>query len=126
MDLIEKAKKYIEDLEELKDNLSYDYEENYNKILEIANNFDNDFEDIYLTDIFYNSDFITEDDATDRLEQELKDYGLDRARCFINDTTEDTIYKLDGYGNLENVCTSDFENVIDDMIDEIKYNLEII
>lgn len=125
MELIEKAKKYIEELEILRDNLSFDYEENYNKILKIANNFDNDFEDIYLTDIFYDFDIVKEEEAECRLQNELNNgCGLDRARCFINDTTADTVYKISAYGNLENVHQSDFEEIIDELIWNIKYNLE--
>ena len=124
MELVEKAKKYIEELEILRDNLSFDYEENYNRILKIANNFDNDFEDIYLTDIFYDFDIVKEEEAESRLKYELENGGIDRVRCFINDTTADTVYKIDGYGNLENVYIGDFENIIDELIWNIKHNLE--
>ena len=108
----------------MKDNLSYDYEENYNRILEIAINFDNDFEDIYLTDIFYSYDIITEDEAESRVYEELKNFGLDRVRCMLSDTTADTMYKIDAYGNLYNVGINDFENIIDELIWNIKHNLE--
>lgn len=123
MELIEKAKKYIEELEILRDNLSFDNEENYNKIMEIANNFDNDFEDIYLTEIVDSYDIIDQDGAEHRLQKELNDYGLDRVRVFISGTRPDTVYKL-VYNNLENVYQSDFEDIIDDLIWNIKHNLE--
>lgn len=127
MELIEKAKKYIEELEILRDNLGYDYEENYNKIEKIAINFDNDFEDIYLADIFYDFDIVKEEEAESRLQNELKNgCGIDRVRCFINDTTADTVYKITAYGNLENVHISDFEEIIDELIWNIKHNLENI
>lgn len=124
LELVKKAKKYIKELEELKDNLTYDYYENYSKIFEIANNFDSDFDDIYLVDMLYESDIITEDEAEDRLKYEIDEYGLDRARCFINDTTADTVYKISAYGNLQNVYISDFEDIIDEMINEIKKEIK--
>ena len=123
MELVEKAKEYIEKLEILRDNLSFDNEENYNKIMEIANNFDNDFEDIYLTEIVDSYDIIDQDGAEHRLQKELNDYGLDRVRVFISGTRPDTVYKL-VYNNLENVYQSDFEDIIDDLIWNIKHNLE--
>lgn len=124
MELIEK---YIEELEILRDNLGYDYEENYNKILEIANNFDNDFKNIYLADIFYDFDIVKEEEAENRLLNELNNGGgIDRARCFINSTTADTVYKMSVYGNLENVYISDFENIIDELICYIIHNLEYL
>ena len=125
MELIEKAKKYIEELEILRDNLGYDYEENYNEIEKITINFDNDFEDIYLTDIFYGFDIVKEEEAESRLQNELNNgCGIDRVRCFINSTTADTVYKITAYNNLENVHISDFEEIIDELIWNIKHNLE--
>ena len=46
--------------------------------------------------------------------------SLSRLRCFIGDTYDNNIYKLDGYGNLENVSNDDFEYCIDECIEKLK------
>ena len=51
--------------------------------------------------------------------------SVSRLRCFINDTNDDNIYKLDGYGNLENVNINDFEFCIDEAITKLKESLEV-
>lgn len=119
--MVEKAKKYIEKLEELKDNLSYDNEHNYNKLIEIANNFDYDF-DTCIIELTH--DLIDEEIAEDILKSELERGGIDRARCFIGDTTTDSVYKMNGYGNLENVYISDFEDIINNIINEIEKEIK--
>ena len=58
------------------------------------------------------------------VDDEILDYlikenssDINRLRCFIGDTYSDTIYKVNDYGNLENVEQDDFSYVIDEMIE---------
>ena len=98
--MIEKAKKYIEELKELREELSYSNEYNFNRLTEIVNNFDYDFDTCLIT---ITQDIVEEEIVEDILRSELERGGIDRVRCFIGDTTSDSIYKIDAYGNLQNV-----------------------
>lgn len=77
----------------------------------------------YTTDKITNYDFVTED----LLEYIVKENATDlsRLRCFINNTYEDNIYMLDGYGNLRNVDNGDFENLIDDIVSYLQNEVTV-
>ena len=98
----------------LKNNLdNFSDLELYHKLSNVANECD-------LTHIIYNSDLRTSDEIDDMIVNNIHDYDVDRLRCFIGDTYSASVYKLDGYNNLDNVSCSDFEEIID----EILYELE--
>ena len=88
--------------------------ENYNKIYNLISDCDE------LLEILYDYNFIDYLEAENILINETKEGGIDRARCFIGDTYSDDIYKLNGYGNLANICDQDFESLINDIIDYLK------
>ena len=98
-------------------------EENYCHIWNACAEFDNNHSGSYITDKITNYDFVTED----LLEYIVKENATDlsRLRCFINNTYEDNIYMLDGYGNLRNVDNGDFENLIDDIIGDLQYDITV-
>lgn len=118
-------KETIKNFEELKENLTYDKEENYCNLVNIAIDYDNEAQDdLYLYDTIQElCNFVDEEILQQLIKENAKD-GLSRLRYFINNTYDDTIYKLDGYENLENVDNSDFEYCIDECIEKLKTKLE--
>lgn len=119
---ITRRKKLINELNEAKENLGVFTKDNYDKIYKILEEFDNE-NCTYYIDNLRQSDFLEDDDLDYFLEKEAKD-GVDRLRCFINDTYSDDMYRLDGYGNLANITIGDFENLIDDLIYQIEQDIE--
>lgn len=116
--------KTIEKLEELKNNLSYDWEQDYCDMVNTMIDYDNEAQDnLYLYDHLRDCvEFVTWEDMEYLISQCEND--VDRLRCFIGDTYSADIYKLDGYGNLENVDKSDFEYCIEEAIDILETSLK--
>lgn len=114
---------FIEQLKNLKADLSYDMEKNYCDIWNACADFDNEHSGSYLTDKITEYDFVTEE----LLEYIVKENATDlsRLRCFIGKTYDADIYMLDGYGNLQNVEDSDFENLIDDLVSDLQYDITV-
>lgn len=121
-DDLERAE-FIERLKYLKQDLSYDMESNYGAIWNLCSDFDNTHRDSYTTSVIDQYDFVTEDLLEYIVKENASD--LSRLRCFINDTYDDSIYMLDGYGNLKNVEESDFENLIDDIVSDLQSDMTI-
>lgn len=70
-------------------------------------------------------DFMTYDEAEDYLREELTSGGLDRLINAIGDISASlSMYKMDAYGNLEDIDPDDFislkENLLEVIDDEIK------
>lgn len=114
---------FIEELLELKNDLSYDQSSNYSKIWNACADYDNNHRGVYLTDRIIEKDFVTEE----LLEYIVKENATDlsRLRYFIGDTYDDDIYRLDGYGNLANVDTDDFEDLIDELTEYLADDIRI-
>ncbi len=114
---------FIEQLKILKEDLSYDMERNYCDIWNACADYDNNHRGSYLTDRISEQDFIDEE----LLEYIVKENATDvsRLRCFIGNTYDANMYKLDGYGNLQNVDTDDFEDLIDVLIDNLQDNINV-
>ena len=114
---------FIEELLELKNDLSYDQSGNYSKIWNACADYDNNHRGVYLTDRIIEKDFVTEE----LLEYIVKENATDlsRLRYFIGDTYDDDIYRLDGYGNLANVDTDDFEDLIDELTEYLADDIRI-
>lgn len=66
-------------------------------------------------------EFITDDEIKDFgiIQEEFKKGGLDSLRYFINDTFNAYVYKINGYGNLENVNDDNFIYVIDELLERL-------
>lgn len=94
---------------------------NYYELTNIAIDYDNEAQDeLYLYDLIQGlCEFVDDEILEDIITNEAK-YGVARLRCFINNTYDADIYKLDGYGNLENVNDDDFIYCIDKCIDKLK------
>lgn len=121
-DDLDKAE-FIERLKFLKEDLGYDMEINYGAIWNLCADFDNTHRDSYTTSVIDQYDFVTEDLLEYIVKENASD--LSRLRCFINDTYDDSIYMLDGYGNLKNVVESDFENLIDDIVSDLQSEITV-
>ena len=95
----------------------------YEKIKSLVEDFDADHNTYYYDSSRELSDILDDDDLDYWLEEVAKD-GVDRVRCFIAGTYSDDIYKLDGYNNLSNVEESDIENLVYDLTEQIKSDIE--
>ncbi len=122
MSEITEKRKFIQKLKEIKENLSYDYHKNYSEIYNACVAIDNKYGDMYMCDKFHDYGFIDEDDTQYWLEQNNND--LDRLRYFIGDTYSSDMYRLNAYGNLENIGISDFQDLCDELIDFIRDDLK--
>ena len=118
MSEIRERRNLIKDLKELKEEGLYG-EDGYNKIYNLCVDFDNDHNDYELTDYITEQDFIRNDET---LEYQIArcENDIDRLRCFIGDTYSDSIYRIDGYGNLANVTSGDLEMLCDELINIVK------
>lgn len=100
--------KKLEELKELKEKIerySIDYDDALWQLQELDEN--NEF----------TSDFITYDEAEELAKEELKNGGLMRLYCFIDRVDlSANIFRIDGYGNLQNCYRDDLIDAIDDMI----------
>lgn len=114
---------FVDELSDLKHNLGTDMSKNYSDIWNACADYDNNHSGSYITDKITGYDFVDDE----LLEYIVKENATDlaRLRCFINDTYEDDIYMLDGYGNLQNVDISDFENLIDDIVSDLQYDITV-
>ena len=123
-ELKELRKETIKKLEELKKTISKNNTEtNYRDIINTLIEYDNNAQDnLYLYD---NSkeivDIIDDELLQYYLEEQLKNNGPYSLYYIFNELEHpDDLYKLNVYGNLENVTDGDFINIIDDAIDTLK------
>lgn len=110
-----------DELLSLKSNLGYDMQGNYSDLWNLCVDYDNEHSDLYLTDRITEENYVDDE----LLEYLIKENSTDirRLRCFIGDTYDDNIYRLDGYGNLANVEKDDFECLIDELIGTIEADI---
>lgn len=106
----------IKSLNEIKENITYASEEDYKKIYNACSNDDD------ILDYLDEQNYVTSEDE-DRIISENSD-SIDRLRYFIGDTYSAEIYRLDGYGNLENVTGDDLQGLCDDLVKELKSQIQ--
>lgn len=107
------------------------------KELEEYNVFDYDKEDSEIYNDLYNlvadysigdyllSDYITYDEAEELAKNELNNGGLVRLYYFLgNANFNRDLFKIDGYGNLQDVYRPDLEDLKAELIDEIDNEIE--
>lgn len=117
----ELRKEIIKKLKDYKEYIDQSTEdENYTNLINIAIDYDNKAQDnLYLYDTIQELvNFIDEEILQQLIEINAKD-GIARLRCFINNTYDAYIYKLNGYENLENVNDWDFEYCADELIQKL-------
>ena len=116
MSSISVKRQIIKSLNEIKENITYASEEDYKKIYNACSNDDD------ILDYLYEQNYVTSEDE-DRVISENSD-SIDRLRYFIGDTYSAEIYRLDGYGNLENVTGDDLQGLCDDLVKELKSQIQ--
>ena len=121
-------RKTIEELKEIKNTLSYDNGENYKNMINTLIDYDNEAQDnLYLYDTIQEMYNFVDDELLTYHIENIKDsygyYDLARLKIFINNTYDDGIYHLDGYGNLENVTTEDISYCIDEAIEKLEESM---
>ena len=116
MSLSNDKRKIIKALNEEKEKIDYASEEEYKKIYNLCSS------DEVLMECLDEQNYITSDDE-DRVIAENSD-SIDRLRYFIGDTYSAEIYRIDGYGNLENVTSEDLKDLCDDLIHELRREIQ--
>lgn len=110
---LKKLKERVESIE-----ITYDYEETYcdlkNAVIDYMNETqDWDFETI-------GEDIIDYDFAEEQAKYELENGGLLRLKCYLSDTNLNcSLFRINGYGNLENVYIEDLQNIKEEILDMI-------
>lgn len=118
MSSISNKRMIIKNLKDIKDNILYASENDYKAIYNICS------EDDEILEYLEEQNYITSNDE-DRVIAENSD-SIDRLRFFIGDTYSAEIYKIDGYGNLENVTGENLQDLCDDLIKELRRQIEDI
>ena len=119
MNELKKLKKIIENIE-----ITYDYEETYNNlynaVIDYSNNTQNwDFEYLF-------EDFIDYEIAEEIAKKEIDQGGLIRVYYFLeNANLNNDLFKINGYGNLQDVDRSDLEELKEEIIYIINNKLTI-
>lgn len=125
--LNELKKETIKKLEEVKNNLSYDNEENYCNMINTMIDYDNEAQDnLYLYDTTQELvEFVDDETLQYYVDYQVKSFGLDRLFYMFNGVNNVCgIYVVDGYGNLRDVEWDDFKYCIDEVITKLKESLE--
>ena len=117
------------DLKELKNKIeeieiTYDYEETYSNLYNTCIEYMNETQDFDLDYLF--EEFINYEEAEERTKYELENYGLERLTYFLGDTTfyMQNLFKINAYGNLENITKEDLEMLKEYLINYINDKLE--
>ena len=117
MKKLKELKERIENVE-----INYNYEESYTNLYNTVIDYMNDTQDFDLEYLF--EDFIDYETAEEIANNELNNGGLLRLNYYLGDTNlNGEIFKLDGYGNLENITIDDLNNLKDEIIENINDKL---
>ena len=99
-------------------------EEMYNEIYNYCIDYMNDANDYSIEYAF--NDFIDYDVAEEYAKHELETGGLIRLYYFLGSANcNNELFKVDGYGNLEDVTQDDLKYLVSDIIDTLETNGEI-
>lgn len=112
-----KKEELIEYLKNYK--ITYDYEEDYNNIYNACTDYMNNTQDWSIESCF--EDIITYDLAEDIAKAELERGGLIRLYYFLGDANCNySLFRINGYGNLEECSKEDLEYLIKDIIERLE------
>ena len=115
-------------LEELKDKIeeieiTYDYEDTYNNLYNTVIDYENDTQDWGFDYLF--EEYVSYDLAEDIAKNELENGGLVRLYYFLGDANlNNDMFRINGYGNLEDINKDDLECLKNDILDIINNKLE--
>lgn len=117
---LEELKEKIEEIE-----ITYDYEDTYNNLYNTVIDYENDTQDCDFEYLF--EDYINYDVAEDIARGELSKNGggLIRIYYFLGDANlNNDLFRIDGYGNLEDINKEDLEYLKDEILNIIDNKLE--
>ena len=115
-------------LEELKDKIeeieiSYDYEDTYTNLYNTVIDYENDTQDQDFEYLF--EEYVSYDLAEDIAKNELETGGLVRLYYFLGDANlNNDMFRINGYGNLEDINKEDLEYLKDEILNIIDNKLE--
>lgn len=110
----------MKELRELKERvenikITYDYEETYCNLKNVVIDYMNDTQDWDFD--YIGEDIIDYELAEEQAKHELEQGGLIRLYYFLGDANlNNNLFKVDGYGNLEDIDISDLENMKEEII----------
>lgn len=118
MNELKELKEKIENIE-----VSYDYEETYTKLKNTIIDYMNDTKDWDFE--YIGEDIIDYELAEDQAKYELENGGLARLYYFMgNANMNNELFKINGYGNLEDIDIDDLNNMKEEILDLINDKLE--
>lgn len=110
---LKKLKERVERIE-----ITYNYEEVYCDLKNAVTDYMNDTQDWDFETI--GEDIIDYDFAEEQAKYELENGGLLRLKCYLSDTNLNcSLFRINGYGNLENVYIEDLQNIKEEILDII-------
>lgn len=123
MNLNKLRKETIKKLKEVKNNFSYDMEENYCNMVNTMIDYDNEAQDdVYLYDTFREiNEFVDDETLEYYVDYQIKTFGKDRYFYMFSQVNNVCgIYRIDGYGNLTDVDKEFLEYCVDEAIEQLE------
>lgn len=115
---LEELKNKIEEIE-----ITYDYEDTYNNLYNTVIDYENDTQDWDFDYLF--KEYVSYDLAEDIAKNELENGGLVRLYYFLGDANlNNDMFRINGYGNLEDINKDDLEYLKDEILNIIDNKLE--
>lgn len=115
---LEELKNKIENIE-----IDYDYDTTYRNLYNACNDYMNESQKWDFDYIF--EDFIDYDTAEEIAKQELENGGLIRVYYMLGDANlNNELFKINGYGNLEDVDIDDLRYIKEEILDVINNKLK--
>ena len=117
-------------LKELKENLesveiTYDYEESYNNLYNLIIEYGNNTQNWELGLEEYFNDIVNYDIVEEMAKHELETGGLVRLYYFMGDANfNNDIFRINGYGNIENITKDDLDCLKSDLLEAINEKLK--
>ena len=97
---------------------------NYDMLTEICSEYEQEYRDGTPSRQVQEFGFILSEDVKSRL-VEATEKDVSSVRSFLNNTHEDEIYRLDGYGKLRNLTCGDFDNLINEIADRTEQEIHV-
>lgn len=118
-ELLKEFKNKIEKIE-----VTYDYDQTYTDLLNACIDFQNETQCWEFESIF--DEIVDYELAEERAKYELENNGLIRLYYFLGDTIiyGNEVFRINAYGNLENINKDDLENLKQEILDKIEELLE--
>ena len=111
---LKELKERIEEVE-----IDYDYEKSYHELYNIAIDYMNETQDWSLEDYF--NEIIDYELAEEIAKREIEQGGLIRLYYFLGDANlNNELFRIDGYGNLEDLEKSDLDYLKETLLEEIE------